>query len=525
MSGDTADAGGFDRLLADLSARFVSLPPEAVDGEVCSALERTGAYLDVDRVLLLEFAEDGSSAVVKHTWSGPGVQPIEEGAVMGSRLPRVFAGLRRGEAVGIPDTGALSEDWATDLQEFRRSGAKAHLSVPFAVAGAPVGILTFVSIRQPRAWPEDLVERLNVLAHVFGNALSRRDRECRLRFALAEVHELKARLEAENLYLRSEIGERYDSFEGIVGKSELLNRVLLAVDQVAATDVTVLIQGETGTGKELIARAIHTRSARNERPMICVNCAAIPSPLAESELFGHEKGAFTGAVSRRIGRFELADGGTILLDEVGDLSLEIQAKLLRMLEQGEYERLGSAETRVTDARVLAATSRNLEEAVEEGSFRADLYYRLRVVPIELPPLRRRREDIPLLVWHFIERSRSKHGRAVRDVPTDVMDALIAYDWPGNVRELQHVIERGVVMSQGSTLALHGALIHGNAAASLPDSSPSSEDLSALDRSHIIRVLEACDWKVKGPGNAAERLGLNPSTLRGKMRKLGIQRPA
>jgi transcriptional regulator with GAF, ATPase, and Fis domain len=511
--------------LADLSARFVSLPAEAVDGEILSALDRAGTYLDVDRVILVEFTEDGSAAVVKHSWAAAGIEAIEAGAVMGSRLPRVFAALRRGEIVGIPDTGALTPDWAIDLQEFRRSGAQAHLSIPFAVAGAPVGILTFVSVHDRREWPDDLIERLSVLAQVFGNALSRRDSERRLRSALAEVEELKSHLEAENLYLRSEIGEQYDLFEGIVGKNEGLKRVLLAVEQVAPTNVTVLIQGETGTGKELIARAIHARSTRSERPLICVNCAAIPSALAESELFGHEKGAFTGAVRRQIGRFELADGGTILLDEVGDLPLEIQAKLLRMLQDGGFERLGSTQTRSTDARLLAATSRNLEEAVDEGSFRADLYYRLHVVPIELPALRQRRDDIPILVWHFIEKSRAKHGKAVRDVPADVMNALVAYDWPGNVRELEHVIERAIVLSRGPALTLEDALMHGSATATQADSVSSIEDLAGLERSHIMHVLDRCDWKVKGPGNAADRLGLHPSTLRGRMRKFAIVRPA
>jgi transcriptional regulator with GAF, ATPase, and Fis domain len=295
-------------------------------------------------------------------------------------------------------------------------------------------------------------------------------------------------------------------------------------EKVAPTDVTVLILGETGTGKELIARAIHAASKRADHPLIKVNCAALPASLAESELFGHEKGAFTGAVSQRIGRFELADGGTIFLDEVGDLSLEVQAKLLRVLQDGEFERLGSAKTLRTNARILAATSRDLEGDVDKGRFRTDLYYRLRVVPLKVPPLRERRNDIPLLVWHFIERARVKHQRMIRDVPSKTMEALVAYDWPGNVRELENVIERAVVLSAGEQLDVIDNVI---ATRSLSiGSSPAADvaDLSAIERTHITAVLEQCGWKVKGAGNAAERLGLNPSTLRGRMTKLGIKRP-
>ena len=523
MSDEAYPLGRFDRLLAELSARFLSALADAVDGEIFSALERIGSFLNLDRVLLSEFTEDGSSAVVKHSWAPPGVVPIEVGSIMGPRLPRVFAGIRQGEVVRIPDTGALTTDWDVDLQEFRRSGAKAHLSIPFAVAGAPVGVFTIVSIRCRQAWPDEQIERLRLLAQVFANALSRRNMERQLRSALANVEELKNRLEAENVYLRREIGSTCD-FEGIIGVSAAIERVLAVVEQVAPTDARVLIQGETGTGKELIARSIHARSSRSDRPLIIVNCAALPSALAESELFGHEKGAFTGAVSQRVGRFELADGGTIFLDEVGDLPLEIQAKLLRVLQEGELERLGSAKTRSVDVRVLAATGKVLERAVEEGSFRADLFYRLRVVPIELPPLRERRGDIPALVWYFIEKARARHGKVIRDVPAEVMDALLAYDWPGNIRELENIIERATILSPGSTLEIHDTLVGAGTPSPSPSSVDPEQDLSTIERSHIINVLEHCAWKIKGPGNAAERLGLNPSTLRGRMRKLRIERP-
>ncbi|MDB4304216.1 sigma 54-interacting transcriptional regulator, partial [Desulfosarcina sp.] len=331
------------------------------------------------------------------------------------------------------------------------------------------------------------------------------------------------RLEAENLYLRSEIGDAY-GFERIIGTSAAIEGVHHIVEQVAPTDATVLIQGETGTGKELVARAIHKKSTRCERPLIKVNCAALPSSLAESELFGHEKGAFTGAVDQRIGRFELANGGTIFLDEVGDLPLDIQAKLLRVLQEGEFERLGSAEMRSTDVRVLAATGRDLEEAIEAGSFRADLFYRLRVVPIEMPALRKRPEDIPALVWYLIEKTRAKHGKIIRDVPAKVMGDLLAYDWPGNVREMENVIERAIILSTGPVLILPDTLVGNKASIPEAGAADHTKDLAAVERAHIIDVLDKCGWKVKGPGNAAENLGLNPSTLRGRMRKLRIERP-
>ncbi len=340
--------------------------------------------------------------------------------------------------------------------------------------------------------------------------------------ASAEIARLKERLEVEASYLREEIETTHRSSD-IVGGRSGLKQVLRKVAQVAATDATVLLRGETGTGKELIARAIHTSSQRSERPLIKVNCAALPSTLIESELFGHEKGAFTGASSRRVGRFELADTGTIFLDEIGDLALDLQAKLLRVLEAGEFERLGSSKTLKTDARVIAATNRDLEAAAANGSFRPDLFYRLKVFPLEIPPLRDRREDIPLLVWHFITERQAAVGRKIETVPLATMERLVSYDWPGNVRELEHVIERSIILSPGSTLMIEETLSAPTAATSVHTSG--SQLMAEAERAHILRVLRDCGWKVKGSGNAAERLGLNPSTLRSRMKRLGIERPA
>jgi transcriptional regulator with GAF, ATPase, and Fis domain len=475
-------------------------------------------------LIISEINDAGTGADVKHSWASSGIEPIRMGLAVTDVLPTILQKVRNGETVTISDTSRVSPEWEGERREFARSGAKAHLSMPFAVAGSPLGMFSVVSVTEPREWLDDEVEQLTLLAQVLTNALSRRNSEMRLRSALTRVQELQQKLEAENLYLRQEVGSGHD-FEGIVGNSPAVQRALAVTECTAGTDVTVLIQGETGTGKELFARAIHARSRRKDRPLIKLNCAALPSSLAESELFGHEKGAFTGAVSTRIGRFELADKGTIFLDEVADLSLEIQAKLLRVLQEREFERLGSEKTRSVDVRVIAATSRNLDQAVENGAFRADLYYRLRVVPIEAPPLRERAEDVPMLVWHFIEKARNRHGRTVTAVPEETMEALVAYDWPGNVRELENVIERAVVLSQGSLLAIHDALITGaTSAGPLLVTSTIAADLATVERTHIVNVLKRCEWRVKGPGNAAELLGLNASTLRGKMRKLGIKRP-
>ena len=335
-----------------------------------------------------------------------------------------------------------------------------------------------------------------------------------------DLLELKARLEAE----RGAVGAQVRGAQGadeLVGTSGSLGRVLAQVEQVATTDAPVLLLGETGTGKDLVARALHARSRRRERPLVTVNCAALPATLIESELFGCEKGAFTGAVQRSLGRFEVANGGTLFLDEIGELPLELQAKLLRVLQTGEFERLGSAKTIRVDVRIVAATNRDLEREVREGRFRADLYYRLSVFPIALPPLRERREDVPLLVWHCIGRRQAALGRSVKRVPETLMQAFTAYSWPGNVRELENVVERALIMTSGETLMADPAFL--DAAPAVPVVGPTAS-LAEAERAHIRAVLADCGWKVSGKGNAAERLGLNRSTLQFRMSKLGIERP-
>ena len=340
--------------------------------------------------------------------------------------------------------------------------------------------------------------------------------------ALREAHEqlrkLKDQLEAENIYLQEEL--RGDPKVGdIVGQSDAITEVLHHVNVVAPTEATVLITGETGTGKELVARAIHAASSRRDRPLIRVNCGALPTSLIENELFGHEKGAFTGAVSQKAGRFELANGGTIFLDEIGELPLESQVKLLRVIQEGEFERVGGTKTIKVDVRIIAATNRNLKVTVDNGNFREDLWYRLNVFPITVPPLRHRREDIPLLTEHFVRTFAHKFGKNIKGIAPATVKALREYSWRGNVRELANVLERAVINTNGPVLRVRENL----ELVELETRRSSTKTLTEAERDNIVGVLEDCGWRVEGPHGAARILGINPSTLRSKMSKLGIKR--
>jgi formate hydrogenlyase transcriptional activator len=336
--------------------------------------------------------------------------------------------------------------------------------------------------------------------------------------ALLEIKKLKDQLEAERAYLQEEIKLEYNH-ENIIGQSDGLNYVLYKVEQIARSNTIVLVLGETGTGKEMVARAIHSLSLRKERALVKVNCATLPSNLIESELFGHEKGAFTGANSRHLGRFEVANGATLFLDEIGELPMELQPKLLRVIQDGEFERLGSSHTIKVDVRIIAATNRNLEEEVRRGRFRNDLWYRLNIFPITMPPLRDRLDDIPLLVDFYVKKLSKRIGKSIKIIPTSVMNTLQNYYWPGNIRELENVLERGVINSSGPKLRLVDDL-----KVQQKDSLTSEKTLEAIERDHIVRILEQTKWKVSGKNGAAEILGLNRSTLRARMRKFDIRKP-
>ncbi len=395
--------------------------------------------------------------------------------------------------------------WAENLL---REGLIAFCAIPLVSRRREIGTINLCSRREDAFVESDFGFLMQVAAH-FAIALDNA-------LAYQRIEELNQRLEKENLYLTDEIRSNY-FFEEIIGESRGLQNVLKQVNLVAPSDSTVLICGETGTGKEQIARAIHNLSARRHSTFVKLNCAAIPTGLLESEMFGHEKGAFTGAISQRVGRFELADGGTLFLDEIGDIPLEIQPKLLRVLQEQEFERLGSTRTIRVNVRLIAATNRNLQEMVRLGAFRTDLFYRLNVFPILMPPLRERREDIPLLVRYFAQQMARRMGKKIRTIPSQVMDKLIQYPWPGNIRELQNLIERAVILTPGDVLQVPLGEM------SLPSETAASpgQTLAQAERRHILDALRATDWVIGGPHGAAARLGMKRSTLQSRMKKLGI----
>jgi len=409
------------------------------------------------------------------------------------------------------DDIAAEPRWPSVIEAMQKKGVQSFCGFPLTVAGRRLGAIGFCSARKA-AYDERDVEFLSHLAQQVAVAVDNA-------LAHEESAQLRDKLAKEKLYLEEEIKTEYN-FEEIIGDSQALKRVLKQVETVAATDTTVLILGETGSGKELVARAVHNLSRRRERTFVKLNCAAIPTGLLESELFGHEKGAFTGAIATKIGRFELADGGTLFLDEVGEIPLELQVKLLRVLQEQEFERLGSTRTIRVNVRVIAATNRNLEEMVEDHQFRSDLYYRLKVFPITVPPLRERPEDISLLVRHFVNKFARRMNKQIETIPIEAMKALQAYPWPGNVRELENFLERAVILSQTSDLFV---LISELQRPSLTGG-PAAVTLEDAERQHILKALRESKWTVSGPTGAAARLGMKRTTLISKMQKLGITRP-
>jgi formate hydrogenlyase transcriptional activator len=434
---------------------------------------------------------------------------MREGAVVPVEREQMEEFLR----IGQPREVGFDEMSGPGSEFLRAEGISLGYAFPLVSRGRPLGLFT-VMRRAAEDFDRDEIDLIGQVAGQVATALDNA-------LAYGEIAGLRDQLAQEKLYLEDEIRSEL-SFEEIVGRSDALRRVLKQVETVAATDATVLVSGETGSGKELIARAIHDLGARRGKTFVKLSCAAIPTGLLESELFGHQKGAFTGAIADRVGRFELANGGTVFLDEIGEIPLELQPKLLRVLQEREFERLGSSKTLRTDARLIAATNRELAAMVEAGTFRADLFYRLNVFPIHVPALRERPEDIPLLVRHFVQQLGRRMGKKVETIPADTMTALTRYAWPGNIRELQNLIERAMILTNGPVLRVPLDDLKAREAPGGPSARP--QTLQEAERAHVLSALEETGWVLGGPHGAAARLAMNRSTLQFRMKKLGIVRP-
>jgi len=635
----------FEQMISDLSARFINLPFEKLDGEIEHALKMILEFFQVDRCGLLHALPGRDAWKITHIAYSEFAPPIPVDTILPRSIhPWAYDRLtNHGEVVFFSKVDDMPDEARVDKQTWRDWGIRSNLVIPVFHGEAVVHIIAINAVQEERVWPEEFIPRLQLLGEIFVNALERRkteqalreseerlnlaassaeaglwvlytdtnrlwvtdqtreifqfspdealsfevfldtvhpeDRESaratlarcretrdlvrleyrivlpdgrvrwlvsrgrsfsataeqpervmgvviditerktaetRIQAQMEEIKRLKDLVEQENIYLREEI-ELQSLHEEIVGRSPAMKRILAQVEQVARTDATVLIEGETGTGKELFARTVHRLSARRDRALVTVNCAALPPTLVESELFGREKGAYTGALTRMTGRFEVADGATLFLDEIGELPLDVQAKLLRVLEQGRFERLGSTRPQQVNVRIIAASNRDLARNVEEGKFRKDLYYRLNVFPIAVPPLRERPEDIPLLVWAFVRQYEKKMGRRIEHIPRKSMEDLQHYPWPGNARELRNVVEHAMIVSNGKTLDVG---VPQRASSEIP----ANLSLENAERRHILAVLQKSGWRLSGQGGAASILGLKRTTLQSKMKKLGIRRP-
>jgi formate hydrogenlyase transcriptional activator len=498
------------KLILDLTNRVVSkLELSDLLQEVSASIREV---MQCDAVgLSLPDPENGELHL--HIKDFPGHEQFAQSGDLSETTKQVF---RTGQVLNL-----MKEQLAAD-PVVAATGLNSFCGLPLVSRGRVLGVLGVGSSREA-AFTEDDVSFLGQVANQIAIAVDNAA-------AYGEISQTRDRLALENVYLESEIRSELH-FEDIVGNSQALKRVLREIETVAPADSTVLIYGDTGTGKELIARAVHNLSSRKSNAFVKLNCAAIPTGLLESELFGHEKGAFTGAISQRVGRFELAHRGTIFLDEIGEIPLELQPKLLRVLQEREFERLGSTRTLKTDARLIAATNRDLKAMVEEQKFRSDLYYRLNVFPVRVPPLRERREDIPLLVRHFVQQFSQRNHRVINSIPSETMEALVRYHWPGNIRELQNVIERAVIISKSPVLNVALRELEGvatprarqaEAKAAQLDPENLDELLDETERAQILHALETSNGVIGGPNGAAARLGLKRSTLQLRMQRLGIR---
>ncbi len=505
----------FEKLLSDLFASFINIPADKIDNRVEEVLKQIGKALGLDRIDVARIDDNNGRLQITQSWTVKGDISIS-GIYTKDDFPMLTQLLtKKDEAIFFKNPEDLPVESPTDIKNFKKLGVKSGLMIPYFFEGKFVLAVCLGTHDTFKIdWQEELIQRLRLIAEVIANALFRKKSDIELRGAHKEILMLKDQLYNENIFLQKEI-ESIQSQGEIIGESESIKKVIGKIKRVAPTDSSVLITGETGTGKELIARAIHKTSSRNHRAMITINCAALPSTLVEGELFGREKGAYTGALTKQAGRFEIADGSTIFLDEIGELPLGLQVKMLRVLEEGEFERLGSTKTIHTDIRLIAATNQDLKKRVQEGRFRKDLYYRLNVFPIHISPLRERPADILPITWTFIKKISETMGRQIIAISKGSIETIQQYSWPGNVRELRNIIERAIITETGKILHVE-----------LPDNQESKTliSLDALQKQHILNVLENTKWRIRGDNGAAEILGLKPTTLYSRMKKLGINRP-
>ncbi|MDX1561675.1 MAG: sigma 54-interacting transcriptional regulator, partial [Gammaproteobacteria bacterium] len=517
----------FTTLMTRLSQDLLRAQGETINERIAAWLGEIGEIYLVDQISLWWLDAPSEMARRSHRWTKHEPAPKINETTDLNEFPWIKSRLLAGETIVVASLDDIPADEGRDRGFLAQQNISAALGIPLQVDDALVGFGTFCAVDGEREWPASIVSELTLLSNTLASAYHRtktmqklreRERELashqsELRQALESVSELTEQLKQENVYLRGEVRLAH-GHDKIVGNDPKLKKVLADVEKVAPTDVPVLILGETGTGKELIANAVHELSDRADRPLVSVNCAALSPSLIESELFGHEKGAFTGAHRPRKGRFELAHRGTLFLDEIGDLPMELQAKLLRVLQSGSFERLGGTETLTVDVRLVAATNRDLRAAIDAGKFRADLYYRISGFPIEIPPLRERRDDIPMLAEHFVRKHAARHGRNVDRISARSLRWLSEQQWPGNVRELEAFIERSLISMTGNVFDLAGPdpVTRPNQPAKLREES----SLRTAEKRHIEQVLEATKWTISGKGGAASILGIPPSTLRSKM---------
>ena len=522
MTGEKGRAAGqeeqlqFEMFIARISTSFINIPADQIDSEIEYAQRQICEYLDLDLCAVWQqVTDDQDKVIMTHLYPHMPNMPDPETFNAAIHYPWIWSQIREGKNVKLSTMLELPLEATIDRKNCELFAVKSTFALPLSVGGgAPFGVLAINMTREERNWTDEIVMQFQIVAQVFANAIQRKRNENQLRKHIHEIEILKEQLESENIYLKDQLDLTLEHNE-IIGVSEATKYIHYKIKQVAPTDVSVLIEGETGTGKELIARAIHNESRRKDKQFIKVNCASIPENLIESELFGHEKGAFTGAIEKRLGRFEIANGGTIFLDEIGELPMHLQPKLLHVLQQGEFERIGSSKTIKTDVRVIAATNKILTDEIKKGNFRNDLYYRLNVFPITVTPLRERKEDITPLVEHYVKLYSKKLNKPIKIISKAILQGLIEYPWPGNVRELENVIERAIISSNDKRLNidfLPKPENHSNKSLSFEEN----------ERAHIIKILEQSKWKINGPNGAAEILKLNPQTLRSKMHKLKIK---